>query len=271
MGDVSTGAAVLLEKALLDRADSVKRMFQAVGGRRSQWVVVGRAFGSELPDSTRTLLDSLFPGVPVVFQPDGGGALARGAFLAATAMQRKEHPWVDVAPRLALQKADAKGRPEWLDLLDPGADLVPGTLVDQMKRSPTLHVPAGARRVTFPVSLDTFEKQTRTEEREVTMTGVLEDTVLPLSVPVEVRVGVRFRHGEESVRIRLEAVSPGAPFQQLELTLQQGVAMPGERRLAELLRQLRQLHALGHDRELLWQHGSVAVRCKQGRVVLSSG
>jgi tRNA(Ile)-lysidine synthase len=52
---------------------------------------------------------------------------------------------------------------------------------------------------------------------------------------------------------------------------EQGVAMPGERRLAELLRQLRQLHALGHDRELLWQHGSVAVRCKQGRVVLSSG
>ena len=52
---------------------------------------------------------------------------------------------------------------------------------------------------------------------------------------------------------------------------EQGVAMPGERRLAELLRQLRQLHALGHDRELLWQHGAVVVRCKQGRVVLSSG
>jgi tRNA(Ile)-lysidine synthase len=51
----------------------------------------------------------------------------------------------------------------------------------------------------------------------------------------------------------------------------QGVAMPGERRLSDLLRQLRQLHALGHDRELLWQHGVVAVRCKQGRVLLSSG
>jgi tRNA(Ile)-lysidine synthase len=52
---------------------------------------------------------------------------------------------------------------------------------------------------------------------------------------------------------------------------EQGVAMPGERRLAELLRQLRQLHALGHDRELLWQHGGVAVRCRQGRVALSKG
>jgi len=52
---------------------------------------------------------------------------------------------------------------------------------------------------------------------------------------------------------------------------EQGVAMPGERRLADLLRQLRQLHALGHDRELLWQHGAMAVRCKQGRVLLSAG
>jgi tRNA(Ile)-lysidine synthase len=52
---------------------------------------------------------------------------------------------------------------------------------------------------------------------------------------------------------------------------QQQIAMPGERRLADLMRQLRQLHALGHDRELLWQHGSHTVRCLRGRVSLSSG
>jgi tRNA(Ile)-lysidine synthase len=52
---------------------------------------------------------------------------------------------------------------------------------------------------------------------------------------------------------------------------QRGAAMPGERRLAELMRQLRQLHALGHDRELLWQHGSYRVQCVRGRVSLSSG
>lgn len=52
---------------------------------------------------------------------------------------------------------------------------------------------------------------------------------------------------------------------------QQQVAMPGERRLADLMRQLRQLHALGHDRELLWQHGSHTVRCLRGRVSLASG
>jgi tRNA(Ile)-lysidine synthase len=52
---------------------------------------------------------------------------------------------------------------------------------------------------------------------------------------------------------------------------QQQVPMPGDRRLADLMRQLRQLHALGHDRELLWQHGSHTVRCLRGRVSLSSG
>jgi len=51
---------------------------------------------------------------------------------------------------------------------------------------------------------------------------------------------------------------------------QQGVAMPGDRRLADLLRQLRQLHALGHDRDLLWQHGQTELRCRLGRVVLAA-
>lgn len=52
---------------------------------------------------------------------------------------------------------------------------------------------------------------------------------------------------------------------------EQGIAMPGERRLADLLRQLRQLHALGHDRELIWQHGVITVHCKKGRVMASAG
>ena len=50
----------------------------------------------------------------------------------------------------------------------------------------------------------------------------------------------------------------------------QGIAMPGDRRLADLLRQLRQLHALGHDRDLLWQHGQIELRCRLGRVRLAA-
>ena len=50
----------------------------------------------------------------------------------------------------------------------------------------------------------------------------------------------------------------------------QGARMPGERRLNELLRQLRGLHALGHDRNLVWRHGALEVRCVRGRIVASS-
>jgi tRNA(Ile)-lysidine synthase len=68
---------------------------------------------------------------------------------------------------------------------------------------------------------------------------------------------------------RWRALSPARQALVLRYWLQsQGVAMPGDRRLADLLRQLRQLHALGHDRDLLWQHGAVELRCRQGRVLL---
>ena len=50
----------------------------------------------------------------------------------------------------------------------------------------------------------------------------------------------------------------------------QGARMPGERRLNELLRQLRGLHALGRDRNLVWRHGPLEVRCVRGRIVASS-
>ncbi|WP_376992902.1 TilS substrate-binding domain-containing protein, partial [Bordetella pertussis] len=46
----------------------------------------------------------------------------------------------------------------------------------------------------------------------------------------------------------------------------QDAPMPTEARLAELQRQLRQLHALGHDRHLRWQHAGRVVRCERGRV-----
>ncbi|WP_454692553.1 tRNA lysidine(34) synthetase TilS [Achromobacter aloeverae] len=47
-----------------------------------------------------------------------------------------------------------------------------------------------------------------------------------------------------------------------------GARMPSDARLAELLRQLRQLHALGHDRQLLWAHAAHRVRCVRGRVAI---
>jgi tRNA(Ile)-lysidine synthase len=49
----------------------------------------------------------------------------------------------------------------------------------------------------------------------------------------------------------------------------QGARMPTEARLAELLKQLRQLHSLGHDRQLAWNHAGHCVRCVRGRVSVS--
>ena len=46
------------------------------------------------------------------------------------------------------------------------------------------------------------------------------------------------------------------------------VQMPSERRLADLCRQLNQVHALGHDRELHWHQTGCDVRCVRGKIHL---
>lgn len=45
-----------------------------------------------------------------------------------------------------------------------------------------------------------------------------------------------------------------------------GARMPTEARLADLLRQLRQLHSLGHDRQMRVAHARHLIRCHRGRV-----
>ena len=49
---------------------------------------------------------------------------------------------------------------------------------------------------------------------------------------------------------------------------QAGIPMPTQARLGDLMRQLRQLHALGPDRALQWQHGSSVIYCIRGRIEL---
>lgn len=51
----------------------------------------------------------------------------------------------------------------------------------------------------------------------------------------------------------------------------QGVRMPTEARLLDIMKQLRGLHAMGHDRQMQVKHGSVWVRCTRGRVWLDTG
>src|SRR5690625_1722659 len=49
-----------------------------------------------------------------------------------------------------------------------------------------------------------------------------------------------------------------------------GLQAPTEARLAELMRQLRGLHALGHDRQMRLRHMDHWIYCKRGRVGLTS-
>lgn len=49
-----------------------------------------------------------------------------------------------------------------------------------------------------------------------------------------------------------------------------GVHMPTDKRLAELVRQLREVHALGHDRSLKWQQSDCVVSCIRGLMFLQA-
>lgn len=49
-----------------------------------------------------------------------------------------------------------------------------------------------------------------------------------------------------------------------------GQAMPTEARLNDLMRQLRGLHALGHDRHLRVKHAQVWIMCRRGRVFIQA-
>lgn len=51
---------------------------------------------------------------------------------------------------------------------------------------------------------------------------------------------------------------------------QAGLRMPSDARLRELMRQMRQLHALGHDRSLQLAHDGWLIRCVQGRMRLQA-
>ncbi|WP_371734629.1 tRNA lysidine(34) synthetase TilS [Allopusillimonas soli] len=50
---------------------------------------------------------------------------------------------------------------------------------------------------------------------------------------------------------------------------QSGLRMPSDARLQDLMRQLRQLHALGHDRQMRVKHGADFILCARGRVYLA--
>lgn len=68
---------------------------------------------------------------------------------------------------------------------------------------------------------------------------------------------------------RWRALSPARQAQALRYWLQQcGQRAPTEARLNDIVRQLRGLHALGHDRQMRVRHADAVIACRQGRVIL---
>lgn len=68
------------------------------------------------------------------------------------------------------------------------------------------------------------------------------------------------------------ALSPPRQAQVLRFWLdRQGLRAPADARLAELMRQLRGLHQLGHDRDLRVAHDGHVIRCHRARVWIEPG
>ena len=64
-------------------------------------------------------------------------------------------------------------------------------------------------------------------------------------------------------------LSPARQAQVLRYWLAQaGLRMPSDARLQELMRQMRGLHAMGHDRDLQLRHDGYLIRCVRGRMLL---
>ncbi len=80
----------------------------------------------------------------------------------------------------------------------------------------------------------------------------------------------RLAPSEDGASFSLKAwreLSPARQAQVLRFWLQQnGARMPTDARLRDLLRQLRELHSLGHDRQLRVEQAGHVVRCHRGRV-----
>lgn len=166
-------------------------------------------------------------------------------------------PWLDIdrSELLALVAAHTQ-RTGWLPVVDPSntdPQYARGALRRELLPALNQHWPAWQQ---------TLSRHARQATEAIEILSEVAATDLASLEPATEDHSFSLKHWRN--------LSPGRQTLVLRYWLQQqGVAMPGDRRLAELLRQLRQLHALGHDRDLLWRHDSFVLRCHQGRVMLS--
>lgn len=200
----------------------------------------------------------------------GAGVLGLGAMQKDVARQgmRLLRPWLDVErTQLVAVAQDYAARTGWSAVQDPS--------------NTDPHYKRGAFRTEL---LPTLEKHwpawrqtlVRHAKQAVEVSEILDEVAardwLTLE-PTQVHAGsVPDAFGQSFSLAAWRVLSPARQALVLRYWLgQHHIPMPGERRLADLMRQLRHLHALGHDRDLHWQHGAVSVRCVKGRIALASG
>jgi len=84
--------------------------------------------------------------------------------------------------------------------------------------------------------------------------------------------GLDFPGGDDGFSLQAwRLLTPARQALALRCWLQRlGQRMPTQARLDDVMRQLRGLHALGHDRDMRVKHGQAWIRCRAGRVFLDA-
>lgn len=158
----------------------------------------------------------------VIELPDS--ALATGAAIFLARHRQGQPTWRDRLARVDLVARVGRKR-ERVAIIDPARRLVaPGEQLDYTS-SEVFAVPSAEPRVTFPLCVEGLDSASEV---------VLEGPPLPLKVPVEVKVRVRFEYGRDGISGVLAPVA-AAPFADIAFRIDSASAagqIPGATRTA---------------------------------------
>lgn len=188
----------------------------------------------------------------------GAGPLGLAA-MAPTSVRdglRYERPWLDMPRARILASADAFAQATgWMPVQDP-TNLDPA------------YTRAAVRRQLTPL-LDT---RWRGWQGVLARHARQSRELVSLVAEVAAEDWQKIDPAEDGLSFSLaawRALSDARQAQVLRYWLSvQGLRAPTDARLTELMRQLRGLHALGHDRQMRLQHGQAWITCVRGRVIL---
>ena len=221
------------------------------------------ALGHHQHDQAETVLMRLFRGSGI----DGLAAMAAITHERGVCWVR---PWLEVSRQAILEYIDSfSQRTGWLPVQDPSntdSRLARGTLRTEVIPAIESHWPAW--RTTLA----------RHARQAAQVSAVLERYGQRLLKELVCDPQPTDHHPDSSGLANSALVLSLAKWRELQADEQAlvirvwldqaGMQMPTEKRLNELLRQLRQVHALGHDRALSWKQRDGEIRCIRGQLHL---